>query len=57
MVRETILLIQRKHPETNRGLPSFQTQTGMAKMQFIFSLIWEQSCSKYLAAMPWEAQP
>jgi hypothetical protein len=30
--------------------PGFQ-QNGTATMQFIFDLIWNQSCSNYLAAM------
>jgi len=28
-----------------------QMKTGMANMQFILDLLWEQSCSRYLASL------
>lgn len=30
---------------------------GRTVMQFIFNLIWQQSCSRYLAEIGQEAQP
>jgi hypothetical protein len=47
---ETVFLGPRKHPETN-GWISLGSKQGTAKMQFIFDLIWTQSCTRYLASM------
>ena len=55
---ETIFPGPRKHPETNGCISSRRSKQGMANMQFIFDLIWTQSCTRYLASMGQrEAQP
>ncbi len=47
---ETVFLSPRNHPETS-GWISLGNKQGMAKMQYIFDLIWTQSCTRYLASM------
>ena len=48
---ETVFLGPRKHPETHGWISFGCSKQGMANMQFIFDLIWTQSCTRFLATM------